>query len=131
MCIRDRVKPFSFEELFARVRALSRRTVKNKDQVLKVKNLTLDTNTSKVKMNNSPIELSPREFAILEYLMRNKNIVVSKQQIVNNVWNYETDILPTTIEVHIKHLRDKIDGVFGTDLIRTVRGFGYELNDEE
>ena len=125
------VKPFSFEELFARVRALSRRTVKNKDQVLKVKNLTLDTNTSKVKMNNSPIELSPREFAILEYLMRNKNIVVSKPQIINNVWNYETDILPTTIEVHIKHLRDKIDGVFGTDLIRTVRGFGYELNDEE
>lgn len=125
------VKPFSFEELFARIRALARRTDGPKGLPLTAGLLKLDPNSSKVKYNNTPISLSSKEFAILEYLMRNKNIVVSKQQIVDNVWHYDSDVLPSTIEVHVKHLRDKIDAVSGADLIRTVRGFGYEINDEK
>ncbi len=123
------VKPFSFEELFARIRALVRRSSKTADPVLFIKDLTLDPVTFKVKRSGELIELSAKEFSILEYLLRHKNSIVTREQLVNHIWNYEADVLPTTVEVHIKHLRDKIDQPFKVKLIKTVRGFGYEISE--
>jgi DNA-binding response OmpR family regulator len=125
------VKPFSFEELFARARALSRRPSKMDNPILMTEDLTLDPTTYKVRRGNKLIELSTKEFYILEYLLRHKNAVVTREQIVNHVWSYETNILPTTVEVHIKHLRDKVDAGFKKSLIKTIRGFGYEIRDEK
>lgn len=125
------VKPFSFAELFARVRALVRRGIKNGSPVLKVGNLTLDPQTFKVKRARKEIRLSAKEFAILEYLMRHQGAVKSREQIVQSVWDYDADVLPSTVEVHLKHLRDKIDVPFKTKLIKTVRGFGYEISDKD
>jgi len=125
------VKPFSLEELFARIRALVRRPEKSKETILHVSNLSLDPANFKVKRDGKSIHLSSREYAILEYLMRNKNKVLSKEQIVSHVWSYDADVLPATVEVHMKHLRDKVDTPFEKQLIRTVRGFGYEIGTDE
>ena len=121
------VKPFSFEELFARIRALFRRSVQSPDPLLQVKDLTLDPVSFKVERSGKSIKLSSREFSILEYLIRRKNTVVTRDQILSHVWDYDSDILPGTVEVHIKHLRDKIDTSFTVPLIKTIRGFGYEI----
>jgi DNA-binding response OmpR family regulator len=123
------VKPFSFEELFARIRALIRRPDKSDDTVLQAQDLILDPTALKVKRSEKEIVLSAKEFALLEYLLRNKNNVLSREQIVSHVWNYESDILTSTVEVHIKHLRDKVDAPFEKKLIKTIRGFGYEIVD--
>lgn len=117
------VKPFAFEELLARIRALVRRPKEAKSSVLKVADLTLDTNSFEVKRGQKSIELSRKEFALLEYLMRNAGRVVSKENIIAHVWNYEADILPNTVEVFVGYLRDKI----GEGIIKTVRGFGYKI----
>ncbi len=123
------VKPFSFEELFARVRALVRRPAQTNDPVLNIKDLTLDPKTFTVKRSGKIIELSAKEFSLFEYLLRNKNTVLTKDQIIAHVWNYDSDILPSTIEVHVKHLRDKID-ISGQDsLIYTIRGRGYTIRE--
>lgn len=123
------VKPFSFEELFARIRALVRRPAQANDPVLSIRNLTLDPKTFTVKRADKMIELSSKEFSLLEYLLRNKNAVMNKDQIIAHVWNYDSDVLPSTIEVHVKHLRDKID-VNGEDsLIHTIRGRGYTIRE--
>jgi DNA-binding response OmpR family regulator len=123
------VKPFSFEELFARIRALVRRPAQTNDPVLHIKDLTLDPKTFTVKRAGTMIELSAKEFSLLEYLLRNKNTVLTKDQIIAHVWNYDSDVLPSTIEVHVKHLRDKID-VSGEDsLIYTIRGRGYTIRE--
>lgn len=124
------VKPFSLEELFARIRALIRRPEHAKETILKIADLTLDPAQFKVKRSGKVIRLSTREYAILEYLIRNKNSTLSKEQIVSHVWDYDADVLPTTVEVHMKHLRDKIDMPFTKQLIKTIRGFGYEITDE-
>ncbi|MBA3723608.1 MAG: response regulator transcription factor [Candidatus Levybacteria bacterium] len=124
------VKPFSFEELFARIRALVRRPVTVQEPVLKIRDLTLDPTAFKVKRDGKTMNLSTKEYALLEYLMRNKNIVLTREQIVSHVWNYDADILPSTVEVHMKHLRDKIDTPFPQQLIRTVRGRGYTIGEE-
>ena len=121
------VKPFSFEELFARIRSLVRRASNSDDNILTVDDLSLNIVTFKVTRAKVHINLSSKEFAILEYLLRRIGSVVTKDQIVQSVWNYDTDILPSTIEVHINHLRHKIDAPFKTKLIHTVRGFGYEI----
>ena len=118
------VKPFAFEELLARVRALARRPEQIKSSKLKVKNLELDPNTFEVKKEGKSIELSRKEFALLEYLMRNSGKVVSKENIIAHVWDYEADILPNTVEVFIGYLRNKIGG----DTIKTIRGFGYKID---
>lgn len=118
------VKPFAFEELLARVKALNRRPSEVKSEKLKVKSLELDTNTFEVKKSGKQIELSRKEFALLEYLMRNAGKVVGKENIIAHVWDYEADILPNTVEVFIGYLRNKIGG----DIIKTVRGFGYKVN---
>lgn len=121
-------KPFSFEELLARSRALGRRPAQFKSTILKVANLTLDSKTFQVMRDNQPIELSNKEFKLLEYLMSNSGRILTKEEIIEHVWDYDSDILPNTIEVYVRNLRNKIDLPFkGSALIKTVRGFGYKL----
>jgi len=124
------VKPFSFEELFARIRALIRRPAKSAESVLIIKDLSLDPTRFKVKRGEREIQLSTKEYSLLEYLMRNKNTVLTREQIVSHVWNYDSDILPATVEVHIKHLRDKIEESGEAKLIKTIRGRGYTIGEE-
>lgn len=125
------VKPFAFEELLARVRALMRRPKKSVGFVLEVDNLTLDTNTHVVKRHSKEITLSAKEFSLLEYLLRNKGKVLTKDQIIHHVWDYEANILPNTVEAFIKLLRSKIDKPFpkSSALIQTVRGIGYKMGE--
>lgn len=118
------VKPFAFEELLARIRALSRRPKVVYGEKLTAENLVLNTNTFEVKKAGKEIILSKKEFGLLEYLMRNKGKIVSKDKIIGHIWNYEADVLPNTVEVFIKYLRSKI----GKDSIKTIRGFGYKIN---
>jgi DNA-binding response OmpR family regulator len=122
-------KPFSFEELLARLRALSRRPKKILSNVLKIKDLSLNLNDFKVKRNGRNIELTRKEFSLLEYLMRNSGRVLKKEQIISHIWDYESDVLLNTVEVYIRNLRNKIDRPFSDQkpLIHTVRGFGYKL----
>lgn len=122
------VKPFAFEELLARLRALLRRPKDTKGTELKVKDLSLDPVTFEVKRGSTAIKLSRREFALLEYLMRNANRVLSKDAIISHVWDFDADILPNTVEVYMGYLRNKIDKPFkGPALINTIRGFGYKV----
>lgn len=121
-------KPFSFEVLLARIRALLRRPARSLSQVLSSADLTLDPVTKEVKRAGRPISLSAKEYALLEYLLRNENKVLSKNNIITHVWNFDADILPNTVEVFIAYLRAKIDKPFdGPPLIQTIRGFGYRL----
>lgn len=123
------VKPFSFEELLARVRAIMRRPGDNVGNVLKVDDLELDTISFEVKRDGTPINLSSTEFSLLEYLMRNSGRVLSKTNIINHVWDFDSDVLPNTVEAYIGYLRNKIDRPFPSSapLIVTVRGFGYRV----
>jgi DNA-binding response OmpR family regulator len=125
-------KPFSFDELLARVRALIRRQGSVLNSVLSVEDLTFDTKQFLVKRGEKSIRLSSKEFSLLEYLIRNKNNIVTKDQIISHVWDYDADILPNTVEVYIKNLRNKIDKPFinKKPLIQTVRGFGYKIGKE-
>lgn len=125
------VKPFAFEELLARVRALVRRPPGNLGNNFQVADLRLDTLNYEVTRGGQKIDLSRKEFAILEYLMRNSSRVLSKQQIIDHVWDFDADILPNTVEVYIGYLRKKIDQPFpgAPSLIQTVRGFGYRLEE--
>ena len=122
-------KPFSFEELIARVRALSRRPKNALNASLTVGDLKLDTKSYEVQRNGTPIQLSSKEFSLIEYLMRHANTIVSKDQIIAHIWNYEADVLPNTVEVYIRNLRNKIDHPFKNQkpLIHTIRGFGYKI----
>jgi two-component system, OmpR family, response regulator len=122
------VKPFAFEELLARVRALLRRPQDHVGNVLQLDDLTLDTASYEVKRAGQIIQLSQREYALLEYLLRNQNRILSKSNIIGHVWDYDADILPNTLEVYVGYLRAKIERPFkGPELIHTVRGFGYKL----
>jgi len=126
------VKPFALDELLARVRALLRRPAETQSTILDADDLSLDTAKRKVKRGNSEIKLTSKEFGLLEYLLRNKNRPLSKNTIMQHVWDYDADILPNTIEVYIKYLRAKIDKPFkGKGLIKTVRGFGYKIEDDK
>ena len=124
-------KPFALDELLARVRALLRRPKTIAENTLKVADLSLDPILHTVKRSNSAIELTNKEFSLLEYLMRNKNRPVSKEQIIEHVWDFEADILPNNIEVYISYLREKIDKPFDKKLIQTVRGVGYVFRTED
>ncbi len=121
------VKPFALEELLARVRALLRRPVATQHAKLELGDLVLDTVNFEVTRAGKPIQLTSKEFALLEYLMRNQGRPLSKDTIIAHVWDYDADILPNTVEVYIKYLRNKIDTPFDTPLLHTVRGFGYKL----
>ncbi len=121
-------KPFSFAELQARLQALLRRTTRGQSQnVLGVGELQMDLLSRKVTRNNREIELQPREFALLEYLMRNSGNVVSKTMILEHVWDYHFDPQTNVVDVLVHRLRSKIDRDFETKLIQTVRGVGYVL----
>jgi len=124
------VKPFAFEELLARIRALIRRPKNGLGNVLSVSNLTLDTINFEVKREGKNISLSGKEFRLLEYLIRHKNKILTKDQIINHVWNYDSNILPNTVEVYVGYLRKKIDQPFKKNLLITVRGFGYKIEDK-
>lgn len=126
------IKPFALEELLARVRALLRRPVEQHSTVLDADDLSLDTAKRSVKRGNKEIRLTSKEYGLLEFLLRNKNRPISKNTIMQHVWDYDADILPNTIEVYIKYLRAKIDKPFkGKGLIKTVRGFGYKIEDDK
>lgn len=123
------IKPFAFEELLARVRALLRRPTQALSSVFKADDLSLDTNSFEVKRGKRDIQLTTKEFALLEFLLRNKNKIVTKDQIIARVWDFDADILPNTVEVFIGYLRKKIDQDGEKKLISTVRGFGYKLSE--
>lgn len=127
------VKPFAFEELLARIRALQRRPKKVLSNTLAVDDLTLNTQTYGVRRGKTLVRLSQKEFALLDYLMRHKGQTLTKDQIINHVWDYDADILPNTVEVFIGYLRNKIDRAFRNKrpLIHTVRGFGYKVSAEK
>jgi len=117
-------KPFSFDELVARIRALVRRPLTALSDILVFKDLTMDTQAFTVIRNGKNIQLSSKEFSLLEYLMRNIEKIISKDQIISHIWDYESDILPNTVEVYIKNLRTKLGK---SELIQTLRGFGYKI----
>jgi DNA-binding response OmpR family regulator len=121
------VKPFALEELLARVRALLRRPTEQQSTVLSAGDLTLNTVTYTVERAGKSIQLTSKEFALLEYMLRNQGRPLSKDVIISHVWDYDADILPNTVEVYIKYLRNKIDAPFKSPLIHTARGFGYRL----
>ena len=121
------VKPFSFEELLARVRALLRRPGYVMGTTLQVSDLELQPETFAVKRAGKTIDLSNKEFALLEYLMRNPDRILTKEQIIQHVWDFDADILPNTVEAFIAALRQKVDRPFNQPLIHTVRGFGYKF----
>jgi two-component system, OmpR family, response regulator len=120
-------KPFALVELLARVRALMRRPKEQQSTILQAGDLTLNTITYEVKRGDTPIQLTGKEFALLEYLLRNQDRPLPKELIISHVWDYDADILPNTVEVYIKYLRTKIDQPFDQPLIHTIRGFGYKL----
>jgi two-component system, OmpR family, response regulator len=123
------VKPFSFEELLARVKALLRRPHETIGETLQVGSLTLNPLSHEVIRDGQEISLSSKEYALLEYMMRNAGKVLSKNNIMTHVWDFDADILPNTIEVFMAYLRNKIDKPFASaPLIHTVRGFGYKIN---
>jgi len=126
-------KPFAFEELLARIRALGRRPKDSKGVTLSIEDLSLNTVSYEVKRKNQRIKLSKKEFALLEFMLRHPNQILTKEQIINHVWNYDSDILPNTVEVYIGYLRNKIDKPFPNSptLIHTVWGFGYKLGKSE
>jgi two-component system, OmpR family, response regulator len=121
------VKPFALEELLARVRALLRRPTEQTGTVLKAGDLELDTTTFRVTRAGKDIPLTSKEFALLEFLLRNQGRPSNKETIVAHVWDYDADILLNTVEVYIKYLRAKVDEPFDKQLIKTVRGFGYKI----
>lgn len=121
------VKPFAFVEFLARVRALLRRGAPMPER-LQVGDLTLDALRRKVTRSGETIELAPKEFSILEYLMRNRGKPLSRTMIVEHVWDMDYDGLTNIVDVYIRHLRSKIDDKYGVKLIHTVRGIGYMID---
>ena len=123
------VKPFAFTELLARLKALLRRPQQTLTTTISCQDLTVDTINYEVRRLGKLIDLSKKEYSLLEYLVRNKEKTLTKDQIINHVWDYDADILPNTVEVYIGYLRNKIDKPFNNKpaLIKTIRGFGYKL----
>ncbi|MGN0719179.1 MAG: response regulator transcription factor [Anaerovoracaceae bacterium] len=127
------VKPFSFEELLARIRVLTRKSAVSPSagSIYRLADLTLDTASRQVTRGGRNISLSAREFALLEYLIRNQSLVLSREKIENNLWNFDYEGGTNVVDVYIRYLRKKIDEGFSPKLIHTVRGVGYVLRCEE
>ena len=123
------VKPFAFAELLARLRALSRREPAVVNTTLQVADLTLDTTTREARRQGQSIDLTNKEYVLLEYLMRHPNQVLTRTMIAEHVWNYDFDNATNVIDVHIRYLRRKVDDPFDQPLIQTVRGAGYRISD--
>lgn len=121
------VKPFAIDELLARVRALLRRPPIQQPDVLKIADLTIDKQQQTVMRAGKTIDLTSKEYALLEYLMQHPNQILSKETLIDHVWDFDADILPNNVEAYIKNLRQKIDKPFKKQLIKTVRGFGYRI----
>jgi DNA-binding response OmpR family regulator len=125
-------KPFSFDILLARIRSLLRRPHNTLSEILEVADLSLDPASKRVARGDKTLRLSAKEFAILEYMMRNPGKVLSKNNIMTHVWDFDADILPNNVEVFINYLRTKIDKPFKDPaLIHTVRGFGYRIGESD
>jgi two-component system OmpR family response regulator len=122
-------KPFAFEELLARTRALHRRGPAEHGAVLAAAGLELDPGTRRVRRGDADIELSAREFALLEELMRNPGQALTRLHLLDKVWDGEYENRSNVIDVYVRYLRAKIDEPFGTDSIETIRGVGYRLRD--
>src|SRR5262245_13841539 len=120
-------KPFAFAELLARIRALLRRSRTARPAVLRVGDLTLDPATRRVTRAGVSVELTSKEFAILEVLMRSAGEIVSRTRLIERVWDEASEILDNLVDVHLSHLRKKIDRGESSNLVHTVRGFGYRL----
>jgi len=123
-------KPFSFAELLARVRALLRRKTKEKTDLLTIDDLILSTSTHRVKRGGREIELTAKEYALLEYFMRNPNRILTRTLITEHVWDYHFDPSTNVVDVYVNYLRKKIDQGFEKKLIHTIRGAGYIIKDE-
>ena len=121
------VKPFIFEELMARIRVLLRRNSGNADNVITIANLKVDLDAKTVFRDDLLIKLSGREYSILEYLIRNKGKILSRERIEDHIWNYDYEGGTNVIDVYIRYLRKKIDDSYTPKLIHTVRGLGYVL----
>lgn len=122
-------KPFALEELLARVRALIRRKEKVKNLILSAEDLTLDTQTHKVKKGGTEMNLTPKEYSILEYLLRNKNHVVSRMKLTEHVYEYQFDPDTNVIDVYINKLRNKIEKDVEQKILHTIRGIGYMIKE--
>ncbi|MAE93358.1 MAG: DNA-binding response regulator [Deltaproteobacteria bacterium] len=126
------VKPFAFAELVARIQAVARRSLSEPDDgQLQVADLVLDLRRHAVERSGQAIELTPKEFSLLEYLLRNEGHAVSRAMITEKVWGYGFDSYSNLIDVHINHLRKKLDQAFEPKLIHTVKGVGYVLEDRQ
>ena len=125
------IKPFSFDELCARIRAMLRKADSSPSNVFTVADLSVDTASKKVRRGEKDIELSAKEYALLEYMIRNKGIVLSREKIENHIWNFDYEGGTNVVDVYISYLRRKIDGGEAVKLIHTVRGAGYVLKEPE
>ncbi len=127
-------KPFAIEELLARMRVALKRVksfAEETSTVLRLKNLVIDSAKRIVKVDNDEIELTKREFELLLYLVKNKNIVITRDQILNNVWGYDYIGETNVVDVYVRYLRTKLDDKYNTKYIHTIRGVGYFAKDEE
>lgn len=125
------VKPFDFDELLARIRTMTRKHAGNRSNCFMVADLTVDTERHTVMRNGAEIPLLPKEFTILEYMVRNQGIVLSREQLENQIWNYEYSGSSNNIDVYISRLRKKIDRNCQIKLLHTIRGVGWVLRPEE
>jgi len=123
-------KPFSLAELLARIRALIRRGAVERPSVLRVGDLTLDPASKAVARDGAAVELTAKEFALLEYLMRHAGEVLSRTRLIEHVWDFAYEGDSNVVDVYVRYLRNKVDRPFGRDSIETVRGVGYRLRSE-
>ena len=120
-------KPFAFQELLARVRVMTRKKANVRENIYRCGALTMDLNCHTVEREGKQIDLSPKEFSVLLFLIRNQNIVVTREQIEANIWDLDHDSYSNVIDVYIRYLRKKIDDPYEVKLIQTIRGVGYVL----
>lgn len=125
------IKPFAFEELLARIRAMTRKHAGNRSNVFTLADLTVDTRRQRVERGGREIKLLPKEFAILEHLIRNKGAVISREQLEDRIWNYEYSGSSNNVDVYMSKLRKKLDEGYDIKLIHTVRGAGWVLREDK
>ena len=125
------VKPFEIKELRARLRALLRREMDNKSGDLLIEDLRLDPATHYVWREDKPIDLTAKEYALLEYMMRNPNRLITREMVIAHLWDYGQSIASNVVDVYIRRLRRKLDDPFKVKLIETIRGAGYRLHDPD